>query len=239
MKRVNQKALKRIPTRGTPTVLICAWNKAKGMVYKNEKTCDIVSRKKRRPYRLTEQRDLIEPTQEEIDKILFAADDCVLSAGRTTLAKMLKGSKEKAILEHKLNTNRSYGAFKEKKREELIKMIDWMIYHDYLDIEYDGRLPMIKFGYFGWEYFKRIFADDLYKRIEIVKKRNEEALAFHLKEINREVILILLDKITEKKDPELMPFLELWRSVECKKLRKYLGRILLDLSQKRADENFE
>ena len=197
---------------------------------------DKVSRKKRRPYKLTEQRDLIEPTQEEIDNILFAADYCVLSAGRTTVAKVLKGSKEKAILEHELNKNPSYGVFKEKKTEDLIKMIDWMIYHDYLDIEYDGRLPMIKFGYFGWEYFKRIYADDLYHQIETVEKGKEETLANDLKKLNREIILILLDTIQEKADPALIPFLELWRCVECKKLRKHLGRILRELPQNKESD---
>lgn len=184
-----------------------------------------MSRKKRRPYKLTEQRDLIEPTQEEIDQILFAADCCVHSAGRTTVAKVLKGSKEKAILEHELNTNTSYGVFKEKKTEDIVKMIDWMIYRDYLDIEYDGRLPQIKFGYFGWEYFKRIFADDLYQRIKSVEKAKEEELKNELKRLNREIILILLDIIQGKKEPALVPFLESWRSVECKKLKKYLGRL--------------
>jgi len=188
-----------------------------------------MSRKKRRPFRLTEKRDLIKPTQEEIDKILYAADYCVLSAGRGTVAKILKGSKEKAILEHELNSNPSYGLFKEKKAEDLIKMIDWMIYHHYLDIEYNGRLPMIKFGYYGWEYFKRLYTDNLYEQMKTVKKGEEEKLANDLKETNREIILMLLDNIRAEMDPALIPFLELWRSVECKKLKKYLGRILREM----------
>ena len=189
-----------------------------------------MSRKKRRPFTLTERKELIEPTEDEINRILFAADYCVLSAGRSTVAKILKGSKEKAILEHELNKNPSYGAFKAKKTEDIIKMIDWMIYRDYLDIEYDGRLPMIKFGYFGWEYFKKLFANKLYIQMATLKKGEEEEIALYFKKLNREVILILLDIIQEKNNPCLIPFLELWRTVECKKLKSKLGRILRELS---------
>ncbi|MDF2652504.1 MAG: superfamily helicase, partial [Paenibacillus sp.] len=47
-------------------------------------------------------------TEEEIRYILHAADDIIASAGRTMLAKILKGSRDKKLLELELNDNIAY-----------------------------------------------------------------------------------------------------------------------------------
>jgi hypothetical protein len=49
--------------------------------------------------------------QDELHRILRAADPLIMSGGRSMLAKVLKGSKEKKLLEHNLNTNPAYGYF--------------------------------------------------------------------------------------------------------------------------------
>ncbi|MEH7419035.1 RQC domain-containing protein [Neobacillus drentensis] len=49
---------------------------------------------------------------DEIKTILRGADDLIMRGGRTLLAKILGGSKDKKVLELNLNKSPVYGAFK-------------------------------------------------------------------------------------------------------------------------------
>jgi hypothetical protein len=71
--------------------------------------------------------------------------------GRSLLAKILKGSKDKKLLSHGLESNPSYGYFREKSLEEITRQIDWMIEHDFLEIEMSGKLPKLIFPERGWK----------------------------------------------------------------------------------------
>jgi hypothetical protein len=63
-------------------------------------------------------------SDEEIRTILRGADDLIMSGGRSLLARVLKGSKQQAVLEK-----------------------------GYLAIEYDYRLPLLKYTAPGWAIF--------------------------------------------------------------------------------------
>ena len=91
------------------------------------------------------------PSEEEIKNILRAADEIIFVEGRTMLAKILKGSKDKKLLEKELNQCPSYGYYNQLSIEEITKIVDWMIVNNYLDIDYNGRLPMMIFSDKGWE----------------------------------------------------------------------------------------
>ncbi|WP_264806709.1 RQC-minor-1 family DNA-binding protein [Cytobacillus sp. NCCP-133] len=87
---------------------------------------------------------------DEIKVIVRAADEIIARGGRTLLAKILKGSREKKVLELELDKCPVYGYFKAEKLDGIIRKVDWMIEHDFLDIEYSGKLPMIVFTERGW-----------------------------------------------------------------------------------------
>jgi hypothetical protein len=89
-------------------------------------------------------------SDEQIKVILRAADEIIAKGGRTLLAKILKGSREKKVLQLELDRCPVYGYFKSETLDEIIQKIDWMIDHDFLDIEYNGKLPMIIFTERGW-----------------------------------------------------------------------------------------
>ena len=61
---------------------------------------------------------------EEIKIILRGADDLIMEGGRSLLAKILKGSKDKTILEKGLNSNPVYGYFKGLSIYEITSKID-------------------------------------------------------------------------------------------------------------------
>ena len=53
--------------------------------------------------------------QEDIRMILRGADELISNGGRSMLAKILKGSKDKKILEYKLNECPAYGYYHDMK----------------------------------------------------------------------------------------------------------------------------
>lgn len=83
---------------------------------------------------------------EDIKMILRGADELISTGGRSLLAKLLKGSKDKKILEHKLDQCPAYGYYHDLKLDDISKCIDWMIKKDYLSIKYDYRLPLLIFS---------------------------------------------------------------------------------------------
>ena len=87
---------------------------------------------------------------EEIAIVLRVADSLIMSGGRTLLSKLLKGSKEKKIIELGLDKNPSYGYYSDFSIEDVLAKIDWVIKNQYLAIEYDYRLPLLVFTEKGW-----------------------------------------------------------------------------------------
>src|SRR5258708_2721333 len=85
-----------------------------------------------------------------IRAILRAADPLIMQGGRSLLAKVLKGSKDKDVVEHKLTQCPSYGDFSDLSLSEITKKIDWLILNDYLRIEYSYRLPFLVYSDKGW-----------------------------------------------------------------------------------------
>ena len=64
-----------------------------------------MSRKIRRVRFQLDRGDVRHLPDEEIKAILRAADELIASGGRNMLAKILKGSKDKKVLEHDLRSN--------------------------------------------------------------------------------------------------------------------------------------
>ena len=68
-----------------------------------------MSRKKARVRYDLDSGDIRNLTDEEIKAILRAADELIATGGRSMLAKILKGSKDKKLLEHELDQSPAYG----------------------------------------------------------------------------------------------------------------------------------
>jgi hypothetical protein len=83
---------------------------------------------------------------EEIKVILRGADGLIASGGRTLLAKILKGSRDKKVLELNLGSCPVYGYYQRLSIDEITAKIDWLLIHDFLAIEYNGRLPFSSFA---------------------------------------------------------------------------------------------
>ena len=170
---------------------------------------------------------------EEISAILRAADELVGRGGRALLVKILKGSKEKRVLELELDQCPSYGYYRSLKIDEVGQKVDWMIRNDYLRIQYDYRLPMLIFSPKGWEIEKRNYAVEVYEDFCKASKKQDEKVINQLKEqTNREVVLIVLDLIKERGDSSMIPMLEKWKAVEVKKIRNGINEAICVIREK-------
>ena len=156
--------------------------------------------------------------QEDIRMILRGADELISTGGRSMLAKILKGSKDKKIFEYKLNECPAYGYYQDMKLDDISKCIDWMIKKDYLRIEYDYRLPLLVFSEKGWQIEKETFAQEIYQRMCLDVKENKARVIFEMKEVNRQVVMCVLDKIEKDGTKEFLSYLEAWKMLEVKKV---------------------
>ena len=170
--------------------------------------------------------------QEDIRMILRGADELISTGGRSMLAKILKGSKDKKIFEYKLNECPAYGYYQDMKLDDISKCIDWMIKKDYLRIEYDYRLPLLVFSEKGWQIEKETFAQEIYQRMCLDVKENKARVIFEMKEVNRQVVMRVLDKIEKDGTEEFLPYLEAWKMLEVKKVAARIEEVENKISRR-------
>ncbi|MGM0367101.1 MAG: RQC-minor-1 family DNA-binding protein [Actinomycetota bacterium] len=174
-------------------------------------------------------------SKKEIRIILRAADEIIMEGGRNLLAKLLKGSKEKVILQRGLENTKNYGYFKNLSVFEIISKIDWLIINRYLKIEYDYRLPLIVFAPEGWEIEKDTYTDEI---IEEFDKLIESGVDYYnmsfLKDAPRDMVFLLLEKIRGKKDPKYIPILKQWKKIDYKKVRARINSVIKSIKNSKA-----
>lgn len=173
-------------------------------------------------------------SQEEIKVILRGADDLIMSGGRTMLAKILGGSKDKKLIELKLNHSPVYGALKGISQIDILAKIDWMILNRYLAIEYDYKLPLLVYTEKGWEIERETYADELLEKLIYAEENNKLEFVETLKDRNRGMIHLLLDKIAESNNKGLIGILTAWEAIEYKKVKTRIQEVIEVLKGKGA-----
>ena len=191
-----------------------------------------MSRKVRRVPVILDAGEIKDLPQEDIQMILRGADELISTGGRSMLAKILKGSKDKKIFEYKLNECPAYGYYQDMKLDDITKCIDWMIKEDYLRIEYDYRLPLLVFSKKGWQIEKETFAQELYQRICLDVEEKKARVIFEMKEVNRQVVMRVLDKIEKDGTEEFLPYLEAWKMLEVKKVAARIAEVENKISKR-------
>jgi len=171
-------------------------------------------------------------SNEEIKVILRGADDLIMEGGRSLLAKILKGSKDKTILEKDLKNNPVYGYYKGLSIYEITSKIDWLIINRYLEIEYSYRLPMLLYGPKGWEIEKDTYTDELLAGFDkLIESGINNFNMLYLKDRARDMIMLLLDKIQARGDSKYIPILEAWRKIDYKKVRVRINSVIGAISK--------
>lgn len=191
-----------------------------------------MSKKVRRVPVVLDAGEIKDLPQEDIRMILRGADELISTGGRSMLAKILKGSKDKTIFKYKLNECPAYGYYQDMKLDDISKCIDWMIKEDYLRIEYDYRLPLLVFSEKGWQIEKETFAQELYQRMCLDVEEKKARVIFEMKEVNRQVVMCVLDKIEKDGTKEFLPYLEAWKMLEVKKVAARISEVEKKISKR-------
>ncbi len=170
----------------------------------------------------------IEPLSEsEIALILRGADDLIGTGGRRLLARILKGSKEKRLLELQLDKSPAYGALRNLSLDKVMAQIDWLIIKGYLRIEYDYRLPMLVYTHKGWEIEKETFASEKLARLDRqLEEGNPDKTFEWLNDMNPQVKYRILDVIADSGDSKYILALEQWAGSASGKVRGRIKDIL-------------
>ena len=152
-----------------------------------------------------------------------------MSGGRTLLAKILKGSGDKRLLELGLDASPVYGVYQDMPLKEVQARIDWVILQGYLAIEYDHRLPLLVYTPRGWEIEKETFASELLAGFDQLLEQPGEYDMTYLKDRNRGMIFLLLDKPAATQDPKYIPLLEAWAKIDYRKVRSRIRQVITAL----------
>lgn len=169
-------------------------------------------------------------SESEIALILRGADDLIMTGGRQLLARILKGSKNKRLLELGLDKSPVYGALSDISYEQVMARIDWLIIKGYLAIEYDYRLPMLVYTGKGWEIERETYADEKLARLDRTIARDDPAETYEwLNDTHREVTWRLLDRIEASGDVKYVPALEKWSRSAFKKVRRRINEVVTTL----------
>lgn len=188
-----------------------------------------MARKKQRVNYTLNSADIEFLDEEEIKAILRGADMIIATGGRSMLAKILKGSKDKKVLEHGLDQCPSYGYYRELTLEQITNRIDWMIQQDYLRIVYQGRLPMLVFSEKGWEIERETYGEELLQKLTSLLKGDDYSFVHELKDRNRGMILLLIEKIKKTNNARFIPLLKAWKEIEYKKVQKEIQKAIVHL----------
>lgn len=177
--------------------------------------------------------DVKKLSEDEIVAILRAADELINTGGRSMLAKVLKGSKDKKVLEYNLNKCPAYGFYSQLTIAEITNRIDFMIRKGYLRIEYNGTLPMLVFSDKGWEIEKQTYTQEWFDRLtDMIRNKEVDLQIFQeLLKVNRQVVFDVLELIRSTKNMEYCPVLLLWKQAEVRKVRERIQNVISSLEQ--------
>ncbi|WP_135553673.1 RQC domain-containing protein [Paenibacillus cymbidii] len=176
----------------------------------------------------------------ELRAILRAADDLIGQAGRSMLANILKGSRNKKLLELGLERNPSYGFYQDLSLEQVMAKVDHMIKTDFLEIQYSGKLPMIVSTPRGWALERERRAEEFLQEWDNWIANGVVPVSMeYLKERNRGMILLILYKVLCTGDPKYIPFLAIWERTAFKKVQAEIRKVADALSRRHEMEHAE
>lgn len=168
---------------------------------------------------------------EEIVAILRGADDLIMTGGRSMLSKILKGSRAKKILDLGLDQSPVYGYYAHLTVEEILARVDWVIVNGYLTIDYDYKLPLLRYTKRGWEIERESYANELLIDFDEMLETGSGLYDMsYLKDRARDMILLLLDKVEATGDRKYIPLLEAWAEIDAKKVRQRINQVLSSLN---------
>jgi hypothetical protein len=168
---------------------------------------------------------------EDIRAILRGADELIASGGRTLLVKILKGSRSQDVLAHELDKCPVYGYYRQLKQDDILARIDWVLLRGYLRIEYSGRLPVLAYTDMGWNIERETYANELLHGFDDLLAKGPPFDMTYLKDRNRGLIWLVLDKVEATHDARYIPLLEAWAAVDYRKVKERIQQVIAGIER--------
>ncbi len=147
------------------------------------------------------------------------------------LSKVLKGSGAKDVLAHGLDQIPVHGAWRHLAPDEIMSRIDWTIRAGYLDYEYAGRIPVLVFTRLGWYIERETFANETVAGFDSLLANPQRPYDMtYLKDRNRQMILLILEKIRDSGDRKYLPVLEDRQLIDYRKVREAIRDVIAHLA---------
>lgn len=185
-----------------------------------------MSRRSHRVVVNLDAKGLKELSNDDLKAVLRGADDIITQGGRSLLMRILRGSASKDVLDRSLDQSPVYGYFRDLSNEDTLARIDWAILNGYLRIEYSNQLPLLVYTQEGWEVEREIYANELLEEIEAALKDGPPYEMAHLKDRDRGMILLLLDKVAATGNRNFIPALKAWKRVDYKKIQQRIQQTI-------------
>lgn len=167
--------------------------------------------------------------------ILRAADEIIGRGGRSLLSKILKGSKDKKVIELGLDQCPAYGALRSYTLEQITDKIDLMINTGLLDTELNWKNPVIVFTPLGWFIERERMAEELLREWDEWLANDITPVSMeYLKDRNRGMILLLLYKVLRSGDSSYIPLLRLWEPIDYRKVRVEINHVIHALERRES-----
>ena len=186
----------------------------------------IMSRRSHRVAINLDTKGLKELSEDDLKAILRGADDIIAQGGRTLLMRILRGSAIKDVLDRGLDQSPVYGYFRDLPNDATLARIDWVILNGYLRIEYASRLPLLVYTQEGWEIEREMYSNELLEKIEAALTYGPPYEMAHLKDRDRGMILLLLDKVAATGNRKFIPALKAWKRVDYKKVQQRIQQTI-------------
>ena len=110
-----------------------------------------------------------------------------------------------------------------------------MIEQGYLRIEYDYRLPVLVFTERGWEIEVETMAEELLRGFDDRLKAGPPYDFTDLKDRNRQMIMLLLDRLEASGRCDFIPLLRAWSEIDYAKVRARIARVIRSLEGSQLD----
>ena len=112
-----------------------------------------------------------------------------------------------------------------------------MIKNGYIEIQYNGRLPMLVFSEKGWGIERETYAEELFQKLIILLGSKDYSFVNDLKDRNRGMILLLIDKIKVTGNAGFIPLLKSWQEIEYKKVQAKIQNVIDYLVENSKNSN--
>lgn len=139
---------------------------------------------------------------------------------------------DKKLLALGLDESTSYGYYRSLTIANITERVDWMIKHDFLAISQRSDMPMLVFTERGWEIQREQMADLLLAQWRAwVETGVPGPDMTYLKDRNRGMILLFLQKVANSGDSRYIPLLKKWELVDYKKMRQAIRKVITHLKK--------